>query len=297
MDYDPDLLRTFIAVKETGGFTRAGERLHLSQSAVSHQIRRLEEQAGTPLLTRTTRSLSLTEDGEDFLRHAEQVLRAQDALARRFQRSSVGGTVRFGVPESYVGDRLPPMLARYSRMFPSVRLDVTVDTYLALRDQIDAGALDLAVILALEDDPASVLLRHTRFVWAAATTFDPAAQTPMPFAFAPMPCLHREVATRALEEAKLDWRAVFTSHSQQGLRAAVRAGLAMTAMPQEDLEPGMVVIDDRYGLPPLPQAGFRLLWSASGKTPAAQALAMQLIESGEAIPAAAGHAETRPSSS
>ena len=118
MDYDPDLLRAFIAVHETGGFTRAGKRLHLSQSAVSHQIRRLEEQAGTALLKRTTRSLTLTEDGEEFLRHAEQILRAQDALAIRFQRSAVTGAVRFGVPESYVGDRLPPMLARFSRQFP-----------------------------------------------------------------------------------------------------------------------------------------------------------------------------------
>ena len=116
----PDLLRAFIAVHETGGFTRAGKRLHLSQSAVSHQIRRLEEQAGTALLKRTTRSLTLTEDGEEFLRHAEQILRAQDALAIRFQRSAVTGAVRFGVPESYVGDRLPPMLARFSRQFPAV---------------------------------------------------------------------------------------------------------------------------------------------------------------------------------
>ena len=163
----PDLLRAFIAVHETGGFTRAGKRLHLSQSAVSHQIRRLEEQAGTALLKRTTRSLTLTEDGEEFLRHAEQILRAQDALAIRFQRSAVTGAVRFGVPESYVGDRLPPMLARFSRQFPAVRLDATVDTYLALRDQIDAGLLDLAVTLSLDEDPASPLLRRTRFVWAA----------------------------------------------------------------------------------------------------------------------------------
>ena len=121
----PDLLRAFIAVHETGGFTRAGKRLHLSQSAVSHQIRRLEEQAGTALLKRTTRSLTLTEDGEEFLRHAEQILRAQDALAIRFQRSAVTGAVRFGVPESYVGDRLPPMLARFAPV-PAVRLDATV---------------------------------------------------------------------------------------------------------------------------------------------------------------------------
>ncbi|WYX23043.1 LysR family transcriptional regulator [Achromobacter xylosoxidans] len=114
MDFDTALLRTYVAVKEAGGFTRAAERLHLSQSAVSHQIRRLEAQAGTALLVRTTRSLALTEDGEDFLRYAEQVLRAQDALARRFQRSSVAGAVRLGVPENFMGERLPLLLARFA---------------------------------------------------------------------------------------------------------------------------------------------------------------------------------------
>lgn len=283
MDYDPDLLRTFVAVNETGGFTRAGERLHLTQSAISHHIRKLEAQAGTALLNRTTRRVSLTEDGEDFLRHATQVLQAHDALARRFRRSPVFGTVRFGAPESYVGDRLPPMLARFARMFPAVRLDVTVDTYAALHEQIVAGSLDLAVTLALEDDPTTPLLRRTRFVWAAAPAFAPAANAPVPLAFAPKPCLHRQVGTAALERADLAWRVAFTSPSQQGLRAAVKAGLAITALPQEDLEAGMVAVDERFGLPPLPHASFRLLWSEANRTPAAEALAQQLSQSSEAL--------------
>src|ERR1700761_7955876 len=99
MDFDPVLLRAFVAVQETGGFTRAAQRLHLTQSAISHQIRKLEEQVGRPLLYRTTRSLTLTEDGEEFLQHATQILRSLDALAQRFQPSKVSGTVRFGVPE------------------------------------------------------------------------------------------------------------------------------------------------------------------------------------------------------
>lgn len=95
-----------------------------------------------------------------------------------------------------------------------------------------------------------------------------ATHAPLPLALAPKPCLHREVATRALEEAGREWRLAFTSLSQQGLRAAVKAGLAITAILQEDLEPGIVEIDAEAGLPPLPQASFRLLWSASeGRLP------------------------------
>ena len=282
MDFDPTLLRAFVAVQETGGFTRAAERLHLSQSAVSHQIRRLEEQVGVALLVRTTRSLILTEDGEDFLRHAEKILRAQDALAQRFHRSPVTGAVRFGVPENFMGDRLPTLLARFARMFPAVRLDVTVDTYLALRAQVDANALDLAVTLSLDGELGMDLLRRTQFVWAAAQGFDLAEHTPLPLAFAPKPCIHRQVGTDALDRAAIDWRLAFTSPSQRGLRAAVQAGLAITALPQEDLEPGMIAIDGHDGLPPLPEASFRLFWNDSGKTPATEALSQLLAELPEA---------------
>jgi len=103
MDLDPTLLRTFIAIHDTGSFTRAAEHLHLTQSAVSHQIRLLEEQLGRPLLRRTTRVLTVTEDGEDLLRYAQQVLDALDALGRRFRPSPISGEVRFGAPENFVG--------------------------------------------------------------------------------------------------------------------------------------------------------------------------------------------------
>lgn len=283
MDFDPALLRAFVAVKETGGFTRAAERLHLSQSAVSHQIRRLEQLAGTALLVRTTRSLRLTEDGEQFLSHAEQVLQAHEALARRFQRADIDGVIRFGVPENFMDERLPPLLTRFAQLFPAVRLDVTVATYLELRTQVDAGALDMAVLMSLPTGPErdqyeGTVLRHTRFVWAAAPTFQLAGHGPLPMAFAPSPCLHRQVGVAALEEAGVAWRVAFTSPSQQGLRAAVLAGFAMTALPQGDLEANMVVVDAQHGLPPLPAAAFSMICSSKGQAPAAMALAQLLAE-------------------
>ncbi|RYE77096.1 MAG: LysR family transcriptional regulator, partial [Hyphomicrobiales bacterium] len=123
MDFAPELLRALVAVAEAGGFTRAAERLHLTQSAVSHQIRRLEEQIGTPLFIRTTRKLALTEDGEEFLRHARQILQAHAALSQRFQASTLAGAIRFGVPENFLGDELPHLLSRFARAFPAVRLE------------------------------------------------------------------------------------------------------------------------------------------------------------------------------
>src|SRR5690606_30506560 len=130
MDFDPTLLRTFVAVAETGSFTRAAQRQHLTQSAVSHQIRRLEEQVGRRLLSRTTRSLTVTEDGEELLRHAQRILLSFDTLARRFHPSPLSGTVRFGAPENFMGDRLPRLLFRFARDFPAVRLDASISANL-----------------------------------------------------------------------------------------------------------------------------------------------------------------------
>lgn len=276
LDFDPGLLRAFVAVKEAGGFTRAGQRLNLTQSAISHQIRRLEEQVGRQLLYRTTRRLTLTEDGEEFLRHAVQILSSLDALAQRFQPSPVAGVVRFGVPESFMGDRLPRLLCQFARAFPSVRLDVSVTTYLDLRAMIEADELDLAVVLATPDRKNELVLRRTKFVWAAAETFE-APSGSLPLALAPAQCVNRQVGLRTLAETSVEWHVVFTSPSQQGLRAAVLAGLGVTVLTREDIEPGMKIVDGQYGLPPLPKVDFALVWGQGGQTLAAWEFAQMIL--------------------
>jgi DNA-binding transcriptional LysR family regulator len=269
MDFDPSLLRAFIAVKESGGFTPAAQRLHLTQSAVSHQIRRLEEQLGRPLLHRTTRSVALTEDGEDFLRYAKQITQGFDALSRRFLPSPVSGAVRFGVPETFMGDRLPPLLCQFSRAFPAVRLDVSVTGNYDLRAMIEADELDLAVVIAAPTREEGTLLRRTELAWAAADHFE-APDSSLPLAFMPPPCIYRDVGVTALSHTSIEWHVIFTSPSWQGIRAAVLAGLAATVLTRDELEPGMRIIDGEYGLPPLPTADFSLICGIGGKTPAAK---------------------------
>lgn len=269
MDFDPALLRAFVAVKEAGGFTRAAQRLNLTQSAISHQIRRLEEQVGRQLLYRTTRTLTLTEDGEDFLHYAEKILDTLDAMSQRFRPSPITGVVRFGVLENFLGDRLPVLLRQYGRAFPSVRLDVSVGMNLDLMPMIKAGELDLAVVMLAPGSKEGAPLRRTQFVWAAAEAFDAAPGASLPFAFFPSPCINRQVGLSALEGRNVPWHVVFTSQSQQGIRAAVLAGLAVTVLARDDVEPGMKILDGQYGLPALSKADFSLVWSAGGKTPAA----------------------------
>ena len=277
MDFDPVLLRAFVAVTEAGGFTRAAQRLHLTQSAVSHQIRRLEEQVGRPLICRTTRTLTLTEDGNDFLRYATQILASLDALHQRFRPSPISGIVRFGVPETFMGEALQPLLSQFARAFPAVRLDVSVNTYPDLRAMIDMDELDLAVVVSTSYDSDEVILRRAQFVWAAAETFDGPPHSSLPLAFSPEPCINRQIGLAALEKTAIEWHIVFTSPSQQGIRAAVRAGLGVSVLTRDELEPGMKVIDGNYGLSPLAPANFTLIWSVRGKTPAALELGKLIV--------------------
>jgi DNA-binding transcriptional LysR family regulator len=278
MDFDPALLRAFVAVNNAGGFTRAAQRLHLTQSAVSHQLRRLEEQIGRPLLRRTTRRLTLTEDGQDFLPHAIQILESIDALARRFQPSAVSGVVHFGVPETFMGEELPSMLGRFARAFPDVRLDVNVGSYLDLRAMIAAGELDLAVVLAEPGgETGGTVLRRTKFAWVAAKNFHAPQGASLPLAFTPAPCVDRRVGIAALNSTSIEWHVAFTSPSQEGIRTAVLAGIAIAVQMQSDVKPGMRTVDGQYGLPPLPQAEFTLMYREGEIMPAVREFGQLLI--------------------
>jgi len=153
-------------------------------------------------------------------------------------------------------------------------LDVSVGMSLDSQAMVAAHELDLAVVLCVhgeaDRDADGVVLRRTRFVWAAAESFEPRAGASLPLAFFPAPCVNRRVALEALDGLPVDWHVAFTSSSQSGIRAAVMAGLAITPLTRDDLEPGIVVVDGRYCLPPLPDAEFRLLWGKGEPTLAAQ---------------------------
>jgi DNA-binding transcriptional LysR family regulator len=243
MSFDTGLLQAFIAVHQANGFTRAAQQLHLTQSAVSHQIRRLEELVGRPLFHRTTRRLSLTADGEDFLRHAAPILQAQEALARHFRCSPIEGTVRFGVPESFMSEGLPQLLHQFSRACPNVRLEVSVGLTMDLATMVRERELDVAVVVSVSGTTEGTLLRRLPMVWAAAEGFERAAGVSLPLAYSPPPCVCRQVSIDALNTAGIPWHAAFSSHSLQDLRAVALSGLAVATFTRDNLRPGMVVLD------------------------------------------------------
>ena len=281
MSIDTDLLQAFVAVHQANGFTRAAEQLHLTQSAVSHQIRRLEETVGRPLFHRTTRRLSLTADGEDFLRHAERILGAQEALARHFRRSPIEGTVRFGVPESFMSDGLPQLLQQFARRCPNVRLEVSVGLTLDLGAMVRDRELDLAVVVSVSGTMKGTLLRRLPMVWAAAEGFE--RPDSLPLAYSPPPCVCRQVSIDALDAAGIPWHGAFSSHSLGDLRLAALSGLGVATFTSDNLRPGMVALGERDGLPALPSLDFTLAYGegpTGERSPAAAELG-RLIEEAE----------------
>lgn len=283
MSIDSDLLRAFMAVHQANGFTRAAEQLHLTQSAVSHQIRRLEEIVGTPLFHRTTRRLSLTADGEDFRRHAEQVLGAQDALLRHFRRSPIEGTVRFGVPEAFMSESLPQLLRQFATRCPKVRLEVSVGLTLDLATMVRDRDLDLAVVVSVAGATRGTLLRRLPLVWAAAEGFERRDGDSLPLVYSPLPCVCRQLGIDALDAAGIPWHGVFSSHSLRDIRQATQSGLGVATFTRDNLRPGMTVLDERDGLPSLPSLDFTLAYSeapAGQRSTAAEELG-RLIEEEE----------------
>lgn len=258
MSFDTILLRAFVTVHHAGGFTRAADQLHLSQSAVSHQIRRLEEQVGRPLFHRTTRRLNLTADGEEFLRLAQRILQAQDALAQHFRSSPIEDTVRFGLPEGFMSDSLPRLLRQFSRICPKVRLEVSVGLTLDLAAMVRERELDLAVVVSPSGAMKGQLLRRVPMVWAAAEDFSWSAGESLPLAYSPPPCVSRHIAIDALNTAGMAWHGAFSSHSLQDMRSAVLSGLAVTAFTQDNLRPGMVALGAKRGFPALPELDYTL---------------------------------------
>lgn len=280
-DVDTALLRTFVTLAETRSFSRTGARIGRSQSAVSGQVRKLEETFGRRLLERDTRNVRLTAEGERLLAHARAMVAQADAMLARFRAPDIEGEVRFGSPEDFASAFLPDILGLFAAAHPRVELHVTCQLTLPLIAEFEAGLQDVVII---KQDPARPLdgarpLWRERLVWVAAAGLEAdftraAAERPLPLVLSPAPCVYRGRAMGALDAAHVAWTGVFTSPSFAGLSAAVRAGLGYAVMPRGMVPAGLTVLD---GWPPLAEAEIALLVAAR-PAPAVRALADFLVE-------------------
>lgn len=267
---DPDLLRAFVAVVDCGGFSPAAERLMRGQSAVSLQIKRLEDRLGARLLDRSPRHIALTEQGELILDYARRILALNEALMARVREPELTGLVRFGAPEDFATSHLSSVLARFARAHPKVALEVTCELTLDLLDRFQAGGLDLALVKRVPAEVTGGLqVWREPLVWVGAATALDGAYGSLPLVVSPRPCVYRKRATEALDGRARPWRIAYTCGSLAGSLAAVRAGMGITVLPK-DMVPGDLTLlsEEALDLPALADTEIALIRSPHLSAPA-----------------------------
>lgn len=278
---DLDLLRSFVAIADAGSLTRAGERLRLSQPAVSLQVKRLEEGIGCRLLDRTPRALRMTAEGDLLLGYARRILALGDEALARLAEPTVSGVVRLGTPEDFATTHLSAVLAQFARAHPTVSLEVTTDLTLNLLDRFRAGEFDLVLIKREPVGPSEgVRVWREALVWACAPALGEAfaREEAVPLVVSPHPCVYRRRATRALDRQGKGWRIAYTSTSLAGAQAAVRAGLGVAVLPKDMVSPDFLVLDEAAGAPDLSDTEIALM-TAAPCPPPAERLARHVIHS------------------
>lgn len=232
MSLDTLALRCFIEVADSGSFTRAGDRIGRSQSAVSQHIARLEALVGKRLLQRG-KQLALTADGQLFLAYARRIHALQCEAIDRFREPDLEGEVRFGLPEDFASVYLSAVLAEFSRLHPRILLSIECDLTMNLFERFRAGGFDLVLVKMNrpEDFPNGVDVLDEPLAWVGDPAFA-MGTGPVPLVLAPQPCVYRAAALRTLETAGLSWRQALISPSHAGTIAAVRAGLGLTVLPR-----------------------------------------------------------------
>ena len=280
-----ELLPSFVAVAECGGFHRAAEQLNLTQSTVSQQIKRLELETKRSLFRRTTRSVVLTDDGEMLLGDARRLLQLEEAARQRLAAPRLSGTVRLGVVEEVAGGSLPSALGRFASLHPGVKLEVQIAVSAELLEELDAGRLDVVFAKRPLGTSKGRLVWREPLVWAAADTFDLIPGAALPLALYRERSVSREAALAALQDSELTWEIVYTSPSLTGVRAAALAGLAITPLPASAVVAGLRILDAEEGLPRLPDLEFAIYEKArSDNAAAALAAALQALAQGPSRP-------------
>lgn len=273
---DSDVLRTFVAIAEQGGFTRAGEIVNRTQSAVSMQMKRLEEDIlQRQLFEREGRQVRLTAEGQVLLGYARRILKLQGEVFNTLRMPHMVGLVRIGTPDDYAMRFLPGILSSFAQAYPLVQVEVHCEPSKHLLMRQD---LDLTIVTREPGAELGQLLRQERLVWAAAQGFCPQDQRPMPLAMFNTDCFCRAWACNALESHEVEYRLAYTSPSLAAIFAIVSAGLAVTAQLQSLIGGNLRVIGEHEGLPQLPLANVMLLRNPRTQSPITDCMADYIAE-------------------
>lgn len=268
-----DLLRTFVTINNLGGFTQAGELLGRSQPAISLQVKRLEELLNVRLFNRA-HGLQLTEEGQLLMSYAQKMLDLNDAVVSRLGSPKVSGSVRLGIPNDFEVSFLATTLGRFAQAYPDVTLDVSSDISVNLLHDYKKGVYDL--VMAIEEsnqDNAQLsdfILEPLVWVRSGNLVLEPDA--PLPLILYPKGCLYRKSIIRALTDANIPWRIVYSTASLLGIQAAIKAGLGISALAKSTVPDGLEASMEYNGCPSLGSASVGFCYNGAELTPASRML-------------------------
>lgn len=267
-----DLLRTLVAIAETGNFSAAAEVVFRTPSAISMQVKKVEEIVGAPVFHRDSRRVEVTPDGAFLVEHARRMLALNRTAMARFVAPEVAGVVRVGAPDFVAEDILPGMLRAFSETHPGITVDVVVEASGRMLKMVEAGDLDFAMVTCLEAEVAGEVLFRERLVWAMRRGGVAVEQHPLPVSVWDQTCAWRRAGIGALETQNRDWRLAFQSSHISGQRSAILADLAIAPVSASTLGGEIVEVPEHIGLPALPEYVVMLVQSTSESGPAKAAL-------------------------
>jgi len=249
MELSIDLLKTFLAVVDDMNYTRAAEKLYKTQSAVSLQMKRLSDEAGSPVFIMKGKKLHLTETGEKLHSHAVRIISAHDAACTDLKAPSMKGSVNLGASEDYATTIIPKVLTDFASKYPDVKVNLQCAPSHTLKEMLDGNELDIAILA--EHEKYGRLLKYDRIKWIASNSFVYNGQE-VPLAVYPDYCVARRLAFRLLKEAGISWRVAYESASTLLLKAAVETGGAVAPMLGRTRTDGFRWLTEKDGFPELP---------------------------------------------
>jgi len=277
--FDAEHLKSFIAIADSGSFTRAAEMVYKTQSAVSMQMRKLEERIGKPIFERDGRASKLTEDGERLLDYARRIVRLNLEAIASFSEAELAGRVRLGLPDDYADRYLPEILARFSSSNPRVEVTVVCEPTLNLLPMLAASELDLAIVTHCTETGPAQVIRREKLLWVTSARHDVHEFSPLPLALGRPTCAWRQTATTALEAQGRPFRILYSSWNSTAVSAAVLSGLAVSVLAESAIKPGMRVLGTNDGFPLLASCKIGVMMNRLQPSKLADTLAAEIVSS------------------
>ncbi|MFZ5324696.1 transcriptional regulator LrhA [Enterobacter roggenkampii] len=263
MNLDLDLLRTFVAVADLNTFAAAAAAVCRTQSAVSQQMQRLEQLVGKELFARHGRNKLLTEHGIQLLGYARKILRFNDEACMSLMFSNLQGVLTLGASDESADTILPFLLNRISSVYPKLALDVSVKRNAFMVEMLNENKVDLVVTTHRPGQFDCLTLRTSPTHWYCAAEYVLQKGEPVPLVLLDDPSPFRDMVLTALNEANIPWRLAYVASTLPAVRAAVKAGLGVTARPVEMMSPDLRVLGKSDGLPTLPDTEYLLCHNSS----------------------------------